>query len=384
MEIESVKNRASVVVIDDNPLILGVVRSLLQHDNFEVFACENGNEAFEVLSSRPVNLIICDVMMPEVSGYQVHSMVRSHPEFCHIPFIFLTALDSTEEKLKGKSSGADDYVTKPFDPKELIALARGKIERARFQSQQSEQRYELYRKKVLNTLSHEFRTPLVAINTGTELLLDQPNLDEKKLRTLVEAIQRGGIRLERLVNDFMTLQQIEAGQAKRVFEDRAVMVDIEEMVDRIVTHVKCLVTDEGGELIVERSLLPGQARVYEIQMLDIVARLIQNAMKFGLAPKKVSLSFLTQGKELVIQIEDNGNGFTDQQLRQSYSPAFNQINRDKFEQQGSGVGLAICSAYTEYHQAGLEFSNFDTKGNSKSESGARVRVILPTVRYQPR
>ena len=370
-------NQPSIVVVDDNPLILGVVRGLLQHAQFKVHACENSEQALSALSKHPVDLVICDVMMPEVSGYQLHQMIRTRPEFCNIPFVFLTALDSEDERLKGKASGADDYLTKPFDPKELLALVEGKIERSRLQRAQTEQRYESYRRKVMHTLSHEFRTPLVAINTGTELLLDQPHLEEKKLRTLVEAIQRGGLRLERLVNDFMTLQQIDAGQAKRLFETRAVTLDTEELASRVVTHVKNIVTDEGGELCVERSMLVQTVHVYEIQILDLVSRLVQNAIKFAQTPKKVTVSFLSQAADFVIQVEDNGLGFRDDQLG-AMTRAFSQIDRDKFEQQGSGVGLAIASAYAEIQGATLEFSN---RGEATPGiTGAKVCLILPSVR----
>ena len=372
LERDKEQHKPSVLVVDDNPLILGVVKALLQTENMQVHACDNGQDAMQVLGSQPIDLVICDVMMPEISGYQFHQMVRDKVELTHVPFVFLTALDSPDEKIKGKSSGADDYLTKPFDPKELLAIVKGRVTRAREQKHQTELRYDQYRKKVLHILSHEFRTPLVAINTGTELLLDQPLLEEKKLRTLVEAIQRGGLRLERLVNDFMILQQIEAGLAKRLAETRSTVVTFDEFAERIIGQVKEIVTSEGAELIVERSILPGQTvKIFEPQILDCMSRLVQNACKFSKHPKQIEIRFLSQGDEAVIQVLDNGIGFKEAQLVQM-TRAFNQIDRDKLEQQGSGAGLAITTAYAEFNKAQIQFTN-------RPEGGAKVALVLPTV-----
>jgi two-component system sensor histidine kinase/response regulator len=371
LEDKTVSITPSILLVDDNPLILGVVKSLLQTEKMEVYACESGQEAMKILGSQPVDLVICDVMMPELSGYQFQQMVRERVEFANIPFVFLTALDSPDDKIKGKASGADDYLTKPFDPKELLAMVKGKVERAREKKQQIESRYDQYRRKVLHTLSHEFRTPLVAISTGTEILLDQPELEEKKLKTLVEAIQRGGLRLERLVNDFMILQQIEAGLAKRLAETKKTIVSVEDIAERIVGQIKDAVLNEGAELIVEKTLLPQKLEVFEAQILDCVSRIVQNGCKFSKHPKKIQIHFLTQGDEFVIQVLDNGIGFKENQL-EHMTLAFNQVDRDKLEQQGSGAGLAIACSYAEFNGARITFQN-------RPEGGAKVTLILPTV-----
>ncbi len=368
---DQLSNRPTILLVDDNPLILGAVRALLEHEQMQVYACQSGQEGLEILNAKKVDLVICDVMMPEITGYQFQQMVRERSDLVNVPFVFLTGLNSADDKIKAKAAGVDDYLTKPFDPKELIAMVHGKIDRARAQRAQTETRYEQYRRQVLHTLSHEFRTPLVAINTGAEILLDQPQLEETKLKTLVEAIQRGGLRLERLVNDFMTLQQIDTGLAKRLAESRKASVSIEELADRIVGQVKEGVVSEGSSLLVERSVLPHYVEVFEAQILDAVARLVQNGCKFSKSPKQITLQFLTQGDEFVIQVLDNGIGFQERQLG-AMTQAFSQIDRQKLEQQGSGAGLAIVAAYVGFAGGQLTFAN-------RPEGGAKVSIILPTV-----
>lgn len=363
--------QGTVLVVDDNPLILNVLRSLLSAEQYEVFAFDNGADALQSLERHPVDLIICDVMMPTMGGYELQETIRARAEYCHIPFVFLTALDGSDDKQKGKESGADDYVLKPFDPKEILALVRGKIHRAKSLKKQSEEKYDIYRRKVLHTLSHEFRTPLVAINTGTELILEQQGLDNKKVRTLVEAIQRGGLRLERLVNDFMILQQIEAGLAERLFQTRAVEVPAQALGERIASHVRGLVEEAKGVLDVH-SLLSGQVvKVYEPQILDSVFRLVQNSVKFSKEVPQIELEYMSLGDEVAFTVKDRGVGFDPEKMKQALV-LFTQFDRDKMEQQGSGIGLTIAAHYAHIHGGRVEFESRDL-------GGAAVHIILPTI-----
>ena len=358
-----------VLVVDDNPLIASVIRSLLAAEHYEVFCCDDGQEAVNLLAKSPVDLIICDVMMPRMGGYEFHDAVRGRAEFSHIPFVFLTALDGDDEKNKGRESGADDYLTKPFDPKELLSLVKGKIFRSKKLRKHSEEKYDTYRKKVLHTLSHEFRTPLVAINTGTELLLEQKSLDADKIKNLVEAIQRGGMRLERLVSDFMLLQQIEAGLAQRLFDTRAVEMPAEKLTENIVNHIKQQCVDGKASFEVISLLNDQKVKIYEPHILDIMGRLISNAIKFSKAPVHFEMGFLPLSDEVAFEVKDRGIGFDPQKIREAVD-LFHQIDREKMEQQGSGVGLSIAFRYAKIQGGRLEFERRDG-------GGGVVTLVLP-------
>ncbi len=367
---ESSLQEASVLVVDDNPLIVSVLRSLLNAEQYEVHCCDNGEDAMKVLEKRQVDLIICDVMMPRMGGYELHEVVRGKSDFSHIPFVFLTALDGNEDRTKGRESGADDYVTKPFDPKELVSLVKGKINRSKNLRKHSEDKYDNYRRKVLHTLSHEFRTPLVAINTGTELLLEQNSLDQDKVKNLVQAIQRGGMRLERLVNDFMLMQQIEAGLAQRLFDTRAVEIPVEKLKESVLLHVRSQLIEVGATHEVLSLVGDKVTRVYEPQILDIMSRIVNNSLKFSKPPLHVEFAFTPLDGEVAFEVRDRGVGFNPEKMREAID-LFQQIDRDKMEQQGSGVGLTIASRYAKIHGGRLEFE-------LREGGGAVVSLILPT------
>jgi diguanylate cyclase (GGDEF)-like protein len=121
----------SILAVDDDPHILKLVEYNLQKANFQVWTAENGLSALEVLRGKPVDLILCDVMMPDLDGFMLRDWVRNDVLTRNIPFIFLTAKAQPSDQVKGLSMGAEDYVTKPFDPLVLIARVKAALDRRR-------------------------------------------------------------------------------------------------------------------------------------------------------------------------------------------------------------------------------------------------------------
>lgn len=373
MEVVEAEERKSVLVVDDNPLIRNVVQSLLQQENFDVTVAPNGSKALDVIEHKPVDIIVCDVMMPGMDGYELFNAVRESEAHSHIPFVFLTALDTESELKRGWQSGCDAYVTKPFDPEMLISTIRGKVLRSADLKRSLEHQSDRFRKRVLHTLSHEFRTPLVAINTGSEMLLDgiasESEEENEKSKKLIEAIHRGGQRLERLVNDFMILQQIEAGVAAGVQSKRARLHNVRSLVDCAIESMSHLANEQGAEIICSVTCQAAQVKVCDVQIIEVLKRLIENSIKFSREKKLIEVVAVQDNNEIRISIADSGIGFDPGKMQSSIG-AFNQIDREKHEQQGGGLGLAIASRYAELNGGSLSFA-------SRPHGGAVVTVHLP-------
>lgn len=381
MSSEAIENKPAILIVDDNPLIVNVLRSLLLAENYNVCTAHNGKEALDLLSRNAVDVIVCDVMMPKMDGYQLHHHVRQCVENSHIPFVFLTALDHEDEMRQGMEAGADEYITKPFDPRILISVVRGKVLRSKGLRTSTDQRYDSFRKRVIHTLSHEFRTPLVAINTGTEMLLEQVikdhgNLEIEKVQGLLEAIHRGGQRLERLVTDFMLLQQIEAGIAERLHRDRAANHKAANIFN---TFLSCVTEGFEREKFVvssENMLDDAMIFVYEPHIIEILKRIAGNALKFKSDKREVKLFGYVEERNVVIEVRDRGIGFEPSRIKEAIE-TFGQIDREKLEQQGGGLGLAIASKYAKINSSKLEFAK-------RVGGGSVVSLILPLVEPQPK
>lgn len=366
--------RASVLVVDDNPFVLGVLRTLLASNNYDVLTSENGKQALSTLADHPVDIIICDVMMPEMGGYDLHKAVRDDKRLSHVPFVFLTALADPAEIERGLRSGADDYLVKPFDPQQMISLVEGKIARSRMLRRASVEQFDDYRRRVVHTLSHEFRTPLVAINTGTELLIDNHSeMPVEKVHHLLEAIQRGGQRLERLVSDFMLLQQVEAGVSQRLFDGRSAVVAIGDVTARVVDVIAEQLGSNGWTVSFRDDSRDARCRLYEPQFHEILSRLIDNAVKFSPDHKEVEVIVRKVAAEVEIEVCDRGIGVDPLAVGDVGNP-FSQMNRDKLEQQGGGFGLAIANRFAAVNLGRIEI-------RPRDGGGTVVAVVLPV--YDP-
>lgn len=372
---EHSSERASILIVDDNPLIRNVIQTLFSYENFVVQTAANGHEALEKLQSGDFDVIVCDIMMPRMDGIEFFEQVRSNEALSHIPFVFLTALDSDDDKKKCWQLGCDGYMTKPFDPDLLISTVKGKVNRSRNIKQAFDHNQDKFRKRVLHTLSHEFRTPLVAINTGTEILLDDVNRskqdDSAKTKRLLEAILRGGQRLERLVNDFMLLQQIEAGVANGLFKLRSSEYTVASLIDCYLAGISPLLEEQGFAITVTNHTPDIKVKVYQPQIIEILNRITDNSIKFSQNSKTIDLLVRADSKEVILSIADNGQGFDPVAMKNSIS-MFTQLDRDHYEQQGGGLGLAIASKYAEINGCKLSF-------DSRPQGGAIVNLHMPLV-----
>jgi two-component system, sensor histidine kinase and response regulator len=351
-----------VLVVEDNPLMQQTIESLLLSQNYNVIVSANGEEALEVLDKTSVDVIVCDVMMPKMDGYQLFQNIRKSSRLSHIPFVFLTALDDAVEIERGYNIGIDDYVTKPFNPRELLSIVRGKIVRSRHLKKAEEGRYEKFRKRVIHTLSHEFRTPLVVISTGTELLLDQlVDLDPEKAIKLLSAIQRGGQRLERLVNDFIIVQQIESGAAQKTFDSWGQDVSLAKVCREVEKKFAEINESDLERLTFSKpEELNVSLHVYAPHIAEIVYRLLLNALKFS-EPAPVTIDIVCTEHEVVFEVIDQGQGFEVGRLEEA-TQLFGQLDRQTQEQQGGGLGLPIALRLTEVNRGHLGFHRNEKRG----------------------
>jgi len=137
MKETSVKEHKRLLLIDDDPNLILLVKDYLEFRGYEVITSENGREALEVLEQDIPDMIICDVMMPEMDGYQFVNQVRQDERTSWIPILFLSAKGQSQDKIKGLNIGADVYMVKPFEPEELVAQVEASLKQAYRQRQQA-------------------------------------------------------------------------------------------------------------------------------------------------------------------------------------------------------------------------------------------------------
>ena len=173
------ENKRTILIIDDDDALRIGLAATLQRKGFTVVSACNGQAGLEKARLAQPDLIICDVMMPPPDGFELRRLLSQDAALAAIPFIFLTARSGIEDRLSGIDNGADDYITKPFDPKELVArveavFRRVELEQAHGREQMkaiAEQEMEKFRHEILQNFHHELRTPLTNILLPLEAIL---------------------------------------------------------------------------------------------------------------------------------------------------------------------------------------------------------------------
>ncbi len=342
-----------LIVEDDNAMASGI-RDVLEMAGYKVHLAENGLEALTLLEKIRPDLIISDIMMPEMDGFEFLERVRRRADWAAIPFIFLTAKGQRTDIRAGKQLGADDYLVKSVDLEDLLVVVRAKLDRALMLRQQSRIEMENLKNSILSMLSHEFRTPLTYI-TGYVDLLQEGNWSVDDLQRFLARIKGGSTRLNRLVEDFLLLVRFETDDARQAYSiDKRPFANWRSLIERVFNALRDQATHHSVELVaaVQASLPPIEA--HEGYLENALTRLVDNAIKFSKPDGgQVTVRVTPGSNRVAVHVIDQGIGVPSSEVARMFD-RFHQIHREKMEQQGAGIGLAIVRSIVELHQGEVE------------------------------
>ncbi len=353
-----------ILVVEDDAALLDGLRDILELSGYAIMTARNGYEGLAALEQRLPDLIVSDINMPRMDGYQFYSQVRAHPDWVAVPFIFLSAKGEKADIHRGKLLGADDYITKPFEEADLIVAVQAKLNRrAQLIAAQSRQISDLKR-TILTTLNHEFRTPLTYISTYADLLRED-NVSGDELKNFMRGIQVGSERLRHLVEDFIFLVELQTGEAQATFDRRcAPQTDLALLLRLALERSRAKA--EARQVTLTEDLaepLPTRRADREF-LLDAVLRLLDNAIKFSRqSGGQVSLRAQPGGWGVLLHVVDTGIGMPASELDKIFDALY-QIDRAKMEQQGSGSGLAIAQSIARLHGGELTAASVLGQGST--------------------
>ena len=343
--------KQTILVVEDNLALLEGIRDLLEVSGYNALIAENAEEALKLLADNRPDLIVSDIMMPGMDGYQFYEEVRKRPELIEVPFIFLTARGEKRDIRKGKELGADDYITKPFEEEDLLVVVRAKLARRQAIERQMDARFSDLKRTILNTLSHEFRTPLTYVLNYSELLeTEADEVSPEEFHTFMQGIRRGAERLNRLVMDFIALIELETGEAETVYQlRRRRLSDVGPWLRVVGRGFEDAAPARNLAVVLEVPDSLPDLMADEAFLADAIGRLLENAIKFsGPMSQWIRLAASVEAGQLRIAVSDQGVGIRREDLDSLFN-LFHQIDRPKHEQQGAGSGLAICKGMVELH-----------------------------------
>jgi two-component system sensor histidine kinase/response regulator len=360
----------TILVIGDEESLRSDIMELLNFEGFATIGAENGRVGIEHAQERLPDLIICDIMMPQMNGFEVLNHLNKNPQTAAIPFIFVSAQADPEIQREGMLKGANDYLTKPFTVDELLNAINTQLKKRAAIWEEAQRRQQQLANNIILAMPHELRTPLTIILGFTDLIKsDIHTMDRQRIYEMVSHINNAGIRLYSLVENYLIYAQIEiflsdaeADSSLLLAETRQPRIVIEDQILQRATH-----HHRREDLILN---IPDvkSISIMEDYLKKIVTELADNAFKFSEPHTPVTISGHVDEHNYILTFIDEGPGMTPDEIKAI--GAFMQFNRKFNEQQGSGLGLTIAIRLAEIFQGTLEIK-------SQPDIGTTVILTLP-------
>jgi signal transduction histidine kinase len=354
----------TILVIEDDPNMLEIITFILEDVNYKVLAADCAEAALETLTTSNPSLIVSDIMMPGMSGFDFYEHLLQSEQWSRIPFIFLTAKSQRPDIRRGMELGADDYLVKPFEPEELIRAVQVRLERAAEAQAAIDEAAADLKQSIVQTLTHEFRTPLALVVGYTELLEDiGQEMDQQSFQKTLQGLHEGAQRLATLVEDFLTLSRLNSGSLVQEIKSTPLAThNPDRTVEQVIAEFREKASSEGVSFAMELDGHDLTIAAAGQHLADIVRRLVSNAVKFSKGtdyPVRVTTG--RDGQFWCMAIADKGIGIPEE-LQPTIFESFRQVGRRRREQQGSGVGLTIVRGLVEAYGGRIAVQSAEGQG----------------------
>lgn len=325
-----------ILVIEDEESVRTSICDLLTGVGYDVLEAGNGRSGLELINTNYPDLIISDIMMPEMDGHAVLEEVQKNPLTSAIPFIFLTAKVNLSDMRTAMNMGADDYITKPFRLGDLLKAINTRLEKKR----RLDEKIKNITDNITKYIPHELRTPLVSIAGFSDIIMnDFELLKPEEIIAIVGRIKNGSLRLHATIEKFLTYLETELIAKNPGFRMQCFNTVLKNPGDMIKISALNLISKTGRKedfQILRESDSPAYVTSFFLDI--IITGLLDNSLKFSEPGSAVNLSSFCENGFYTIQMEDFGTGMTNEQIA-SVAP-FTQFNRDYVQQSGNGLGLA--------------------------------------------
>lgn len=344
--------KPGILIVDDDRVTLELLRTELTLSGYSVRCAHGGAAGLAAAFLDPPDLVLSDVMMPDLDGFEVVRQLKAHPATRAVPVVLVTSLNARSERLRGLAAGADDFLTRPVDTTELEARVRSLLRsKARYDQLQTlnvelEQAVRA-RDEFLSVASHELRTPVAGVKAAAQLLLRLHNhgtLNLDNLKSSLLDLERSASRLAHLIEDLLDVTRLQDGR----LPVRPIRVDVNDLVRRTVERYRTQLPASHAvdlELVDVRYALT----VDPDRIEQIITNLLENAVKYSPDGGTVRVELRTQAGGCLIEITDGGIGLPANAAELIFEPFGRAQNSTARHLPGMGLGLYICRQIAEAH-----------------------------------
>ena len=365
MNMEINPSEYKILIVDDVMSNVLLLKVLLTNEKFAIATASNGRQALEQVEKENPDLVLLDVMMPDMSGFEVAQHLKSNPNTADIPIIFLTALNSTADIVKGFQVGANDFISKPFNKEELIIRVTHQIslvaaKRLILSKTEELQRTIAGRDKLYSVIAHDLRSPMGSIKMVLNMLI--LNLPSEKIGAdMYELLTMANQTTEdvfSLLDNLLKWTKSQIGKLNVVYQD----VDLVEVTDGVIEIFSMVASLKKIRI---REMKPEKMMVNaDIDMLKTVVRnLLSNAIKFSKENSEVLVKMEEVDGMAVVSVQDYGCGISEEGQKKLLHTDTHFSTFGTNNEEGSGLGLLLCKDFVVKNGGKLWFTSKEGEGS---------------------
>jgi two-component system sensor kinase len=351
--------KSLILVIEDEESINENVCEILKHFGYRVISALDGEQGLQCIRNQRPDLVLCDIMMPNMDGVALLRELRKDDEFMLLPFIFLTAKSQAQDILAGLKTGADDYLPKPFETKELLQAVEFRLQKQKKLLHKSRDEAKLRYLEIASKSSHEMGNILNGLLNGVEILLDDlinQNLDD--VDTIMAFIKKAGAQLHSRYHNLEVVHSIHAGTIFKNVDTSATWEVNSVYVNALVKEISTIFPKRTAD--VNADVSTGYVQISEDHLRKILTEIIGNAFEFSQIGDEIRVIGHTVGNIYKISIIDHGKGMDLTTV--DYTKFFHSREINSSQQFGMGLGLYIAHEILSFWKGSMSLQSEPGKG----------------------
>ena len=371
--LESQINRSDykILIVDDVVSNVLLLKILLTNEKFQVCTANCGNMCIEQAKAEKPDLILLDVMMPDISGFDTAVILKKDPTTADIPIIFLTALNNPSDLVKGFQVGANDFLTKPFNKEELVVRVMHQIAlvaaKRLIQKQNTELKATISnRDKMYSVIAHDLRSPMASIRMVLNLVVSamSPEAIGQELYDLLDKANRESEECHDLLDNLLKWTKSQTGRLNVVLQD----LDLNDIIPGVVEIFEMIAQTKKIKLVYQGTSEPLVVRADNDMLKTIVRNFISNAIKFSPENSSIEITMAKEGDFAKVSVRDHGVGIAADRIDNIFHKG--ETTYGTGGEEGSGLGLQLCADFA--HKIGG-----DVKVESTLNEGSSFSVFVP-------
>lgn len=333
----------NILAIDDNAENLKVLNTILRQEGYNIAIALDAINGMKILTEVSIDLILMDIMMPGIDGFEACKLIKANNSFSEIPIIFISAINSTQDIVKALNSGGVDYITKPFQAEEVKVRVATHLKLS--QQKKELQKLNADKNKFISILAHDLRSPFSSLIGLTDLLYKNfRNYDSQKTEDFLDIILRSAKSTFGLLENILTWARAEQG--KIPFEP--VKLDLLKICEEISSYMQLVAISKNIKIIININQDINLTADKDM-ITTIIRNLISNGLKFTKSGGKITVSAKRKKGETIIMIADTGIGISEKVASTLFKMTEVLSTDGTADEKGTGIGLLICKEFVDKH-----------------------------------